>query len=96
MRVSDLLLALYDMAKINGIELDVVQCSPCSHWNFGENERMYCCWYGQNCSDIHDCPVRTVDMLQGQKRLAWQIFDLISLVKVHGRNEARSIYLNKK
>ena len=96
MRVQGLLLALYDMAQINGIELDVVQCSPCSHWSFDDNERMYCQWYGCNCSEIRDCPVRSVDMMQGQKRLAWQIFDLISLVKVHGRNEARSIYLNKK
>ena len=83
-------------STINGIELDVVQCSPCSHWDFDDNERMFCNWFGYNCSVISDCPVRTVDMMQGQKRLAWQIFDLISLAKRVGRNEARSIYLNKK
>ena len=84
------------MGQINGIELDVVQCSPCSHWDFDDDEHMFCNWYDAKCCDIDRCPVRTVDMLQGQKRLAWQIYDLISLVKVHGRNEARSIYLNKK
>lgn len=95
-KTGGLLLALYDMAEMNGIELDVVQCSPCSHWDFDDDEHMYCNWYGANCSDIDKCPVRTVDMMQGQKRLAWQIFDLISLAKRVGRNEARSIYLNKK
>lgn len=95
-KTGDLLLVLYDMVGINEIGLDVVQCSPCSHWSLDDNEHMFCDWYGANCSEIDKCPVRTVDMMQGQKRLAWQIFDLISLTKRVGRNKARSIYLNKK
>lgn len=83
-------------STINGIELDVVQCSPCSHWGFDDDERMFCNWYDALCSEVKECPVRTVDMMQGQKRLAWQLFDLISLAKRVGRNEARNIYLNKK
>lgn len=83
-------------STINGIELDVVQCSPCSHWDFDDDEHMFCNWFGFKCSDISECPVRTLDLMQGQKRLAWQIFDLISLAKRVGRNEARNIYLNKK
>lgn len=83
------------MALINGIELEVVQCSPCSHWSFDDNEHMFCNWYAANCNEISECPVRSIDMMQGQKRLALQLFDLMSLVKRVGRNEARNIYLKK-
>lgn len=76
--------------KIEGVNvLGHIQCSCCSHWCLDENENMFCQWYGESCEKIKDCPVRSLDMMQGQKRLAWTILDIIA------KNRRYVIYQNK-
>lgn len=64
--------------KVNGIELTEISCAACSHWSFNNDDTMFCQFYGKNCTEVKECPVRSLDNVLAQKRLAWTIIRIIA------------------
>lgn len=66
------------MPKVNGIEITEITCGACSHWCFRDDDSMFCQFWGMDCSKVDNCPVRSLDHVLAQKRLAWAIIKIIS------------------
>lgn len=70
------------MPLVNGIEITCVSCGACSHWCLRDDNSMYCQFYGMDCKEVKNCPVRSLDFNLAQKKLAWAI---IKIIKDHRR-----------